>query len=154
MLCRRGATVKLRDPGLLEKRCRVCAWSVDGCPGCWKPASRMRAYNKHGGDKAFKRVGGKADNHGAAGSFAASAVTHTKQTDRSTVFIHRRTLCYVNIYVKTVPAGAIYKLRLESGDSVAYMLFQFRMQCGDSGLDDTLVRLLSVSSSVLDCRCV
>ena len=70
---------KLRDPMLLEKRCRVCAWSVDGCPGCWRPGSKRRGYNKRGGDTAFARGGGVNDTHGGHGTFAASAVTHTKQ---------------------------------------------------------------------------
>ena len=63
------------------------------------------------------------------------------QTSRGNVEIHRRTLCYVNVFVKSVPAGAINVLRLESSDPVAYMLFQFRMQCGESGLQESLVRL-------------
>ncbi len=125
---------------LLEKRCRVCAWSIDGCPGCWKPASKMRGYNRHGASKSFKRAGGRSGTHGAKGTFAPAAITHTHQTDRENVEIHRRTLCFLTIFVKTVPAGAIHKLRLEAGDSVAYMLFQFRMQCGESGLEDGLVR--------------
>jgi hypothetical protein len=125
---------------LLERRCRVCAWSVAGCPGCWRPAGNMRGYSKHSADKSYHREGGKNEAHGAKGSFAPSAISHTHLVDREAVEIHRRSQCYVNVFVKTVPAGEVRKLRLEIADTVAYLLFQFRMQAGESGLDGALVR--------------
>jgi hypothetical protein len=84
---------------LLERRCRVCAWNVPGCPGCWRPAGAMRGYNKHGSDKAYHRAGAKDDSHGAKGSFAPSAVTHTHLLDREAVAIYRRSQCFVNVCV-------------------------------------------------------
>jgi len=93
---------KLRDPMLLERRCRVCAWTVPGCPGCWTPATAMRGYSKHGADKAFNRTGGKEESHGAKGSFAPSAVSHTHLIDREAVEIYRRSQCFVNVYVSVL----------------------------------------------------
>ena len=132
------SAVKFRDPGMLEKRCRVCAWSVDGCPGCWRPASRAIGYKKLGGVK-----GARPDGVGAKGSFAKGAVTHTRLTSALAIAEARRSLCYVNVYIKAIPAGEIVHMNLESSDTIAYLCWQFRNQDPDIGFNDAMVRCVA-----------
>ncbi len=84
------------------------------------------------------------------GTFAASSVPHTRLIDKTAIVVHRRTLNFLNVYVKTIPAGNILHLRLESNDTVAYMFFQFRHQSGELGFDDAVV---SVHRAPLPWRC-
>jgi hypothetical protein len=134
-----GPAAKFRDPQLLEKRCRVCAWSVDGCPGCWRPAQRAIGYKKLGTVK-----GAKPDGVGIKGSFGKGAVTHTPFTSATAIASARRSLCFVNVYIKAVPAGEIVHLNLEAENSIAYVCWQFRNQSPAVGFNDSLVMLTCV----------
>lgn len=125
---------KFRDPQLLEKRCRVCAWTVDGCPACWKPAKRAIGYKKLGSTK-----GTLPDGIGVKGSFAKGAVTHTHLTSSTAISFARRGACLVNVYIKAIPAGDIIKLRLDTNDTVAYMCWQYRNQEPVVGLNESMV---------------